>query len=292
MHTGGQGIIAAEAAPARRRRVGQINLSYSIDTRINKCDTIYSVKFEGVNTDMYRFQSRIRYSELDETGYLRLESLLDYFQDCSTFQSEDIGLGIYYLKEKHLVWVMSSWQIVVDSLPGLGEKVTVGTSPYEFKGFVGYRNFLMTDERGKWLAHANSIWSLLNTETGKPVRPSQEILEGYVMEPKLDMEYAPRRIEQPGTLEAGEEIQIKRHHLDTNYHVNNGQFVRIAIDSLGKENRIKQLRAEYKKQVMLGDILIPYIGKTQDDKYVVVLKDKEDGICCIVELQMEGEQGK
>lgn len=238
---------------------------------------------------MYCYQSRIRYSELDVTGHLRLESLLDYFQDCSTFQSEDIGLGINYLKERHMVWVMSSWQIVADRFPELGERITVGTSPYEFKGFIGYRNFLMTDENGKWLAHANSIWSLLDTETGKPVRPSREILEGYVLEPKLDMDYAPRRIDQPELLKAGEKIQIKRHHLDTNYHVNNGQFVRIAIDSLGQENRVKQLRAEYKKQVMLGDVLIPYIGKTNEDQHVVVLKDQSDGICCIVELQMERE---
>ena len=39
---------------------------------------------------MYQYQTRIRYSELDESGHLRPEALLDYFQDCSTFQSEDL----------------------------------------------------------------------------------------------------------------------------------------------------------------------------------------------------------
>ena len=38
---------------------------------------------------MYQYQTRIRYSELDESGHLKPEALLDYFQDCSTFQSED-----------------------------------------------------------------------------------------------------------------------------------------------------------------------------------------------------------
>ena len=97
---------------------------------------------------MYSYRSRIRYSELDETGHLRLESLLDYFQDCSTFHSEDIGLGVDYLREQHLVWVLSSWQIVVERYPGLGESVVIGTVPYEIKGFIGFRNFLMTDEKG------------------------------------------------------------------------------------------------------------------------------------------------
>lgn len=236
---------------------------------------------------MYSYKSRIRYSELDETGHLRLESLLDYFQDCSTFHSEDIGLGVEYLKERHLVWVMSSWQIVVERFPKLCETVTVGTAPYEFKGFVGFRNFLMTDEEGKRLACANTIWSLLDTETGKPARPSEEMLKGYVLEPKLDMDYAPRRIQVPEEMEKRDAVQIRIHHLDTNHHVNNGQFVRIAMDALAENCQIRQLRAEYKKQVMLGDVIIPYTRRMEDGKYVIVLKDEEDNICCIVELQEE-----
>ena len=42
---------------------------------------------------MYTFDSRIRYSETDETGALSLLGVINYMQDCSTFQSEDIGLG-------------------------------------------------------------------------------------------------------------------------------------------------------------------------------------------------------
>ena len=233
---------------------------------------------------MYSFNSRIRYSEMDETGRLRLESLLDYFQDCSTFHSEDIGLGVDYLKERHLVWVMSSWQIVAQRYPKLGEMVSVGTAPYDFKGFIGYRNFLMTDREGKRLACANTIWSLLDTETGRPVKPPKGMMEGYGLEPKLDMDYAPRRIGLPEDLAEGEPVQIKEHHLDTNHHVNNGQFVRIAIDSLGRKCEVKQLRAEYKKQVMLGDVLVPYTAFLENGKYVTALKDKEGALCCIVEL--------
>ncbi|MCI8938030.1 MAG: acyl-[acyl-carrier-protein] thioesterase [Lachnospiraceae bacterium] len=236
---------------------------------------------------MYSYKSRIRYSELDETGRLRLESLLDYFQDCSTFHSEDIGLGVDYLRERNMVWVMSSWQIVAERFPKLGEMVTVGTAPYEFKGFVGFRNFLMTDEGGARLACANTIWSLLDTRTGKPVRPTEEMMKGYTLEPRLDMDYAPRRIQVPKEMERQDDVQIRTHHLDTNHHVNNGQFVRIALDSLQKSCRVRQLRAEYKKQVMLGDVLTPYTKETEDGSYVIVLKDAEENVCCTVELQEE-----
>ena len=42
--------------------------------------------------DMYTFDSRVRYSEVGVDGNLTIEALIDYFQDCTTFNSEDIGL--------------------------------------------------------------------------------------------------------------------------------------------------------------------------------------------------------
>ena len=92
---------------------------------------------------MYTFDSRIRYSEVDSEGRLTMSSLINYFQDCSTFHSEDLGLGVEYLKGQHLVWVLCYWQITVNRYPGLGERVTIGTFPYDMKGFLGYRNFAM-----------------------------------------------------------------------------------------------------------------------------------------------------
>ncbi|MBQ8878010.1 MAG: acyl-[Lachnospiraceae bacterium] len=234
---------------------------------------------------MYSYQNRIRYSELDTEGYLKIESLLNYFQDCTTFHSEDIGRGVDYLKEKHTVWVLGSWQIVVDRYPKLGERVTVATAPYDFKGFMGYRNFLLTDESGQRLACANTLWTLIDTDSGRPVRPTEEMIAPYILEEKLDMEYAPRKIIVPGEPVKGESVIIRPHHLDTNHHVNNGQYVRIALDSLNKDCRIRQLRAEYKKQSYLNDVLTPYVSVSEDGIYVVVLKDEQDATVCVVEIQ-------
>ena len=43
-------------------------------------------------------------------------------------------MGIDYLAEKHRAWLLSSWQIVVDRYPKLGERIVVSTWPYDFKG--------------------------------------------------------------------------------------------------------------------------------------------------------------
>ena len=128
---------------------------------------------------MYTYKSRVRYSEIGVNGNLTLESLVDYFQDCSTFHSEDIGLGIEYLQERHMVWLMSSWQIVIERYPRLCENIIIGTAPYEFRGFIGCRNFWMETSEGERLAYANSIWSLMDTEKMTPAKPPADMLEGY-----------------------------------------------------------------------------------------------------------------
>ena len=223
---------------------------------------------------MYAFDSRIRYSETDSEGRLTLNALLNYFQDCSTFHSEDVGLGIGYMKEIGQVWVLSAWQIVVNRYPQLGEKVRIVTLPYELKAFLGYRNFAMLYEKGEYIAKANSLWSLLDVTTGKPVIVNEAMRKGYVADEKLDMDYAPRKITVPEGGQLLESIVVKKHHLDTNHHVNNGQYVNIAMEYLPDDFVIRQMRAEYKKQAFLEDVLHPYVVQTENG-YIICLQDEE-----------------
>lgn len=232
---------------------------------------------------MYTFESRIRYSETDSEGKLTMASLINYFQDCSTFHSEDLNLGVEYLKRERLVWVLSSWQIVVNRYPFLGEKVIIGTQPYEVKGFLGYRNFALMDGKGGMLAVANSLWSLLHTDTGRPATVTQAMTEGYELAEKLDMDYAPRKIAIPGDGVEGEPVVVRKHHLDTNHHVNNQQFIHIAMDYLPEGLAVGQVRAEYKKQAFLDNVLIPYISG-RDKVYTIALRDEDAKPYAVVEV--------
>ena len=232
---------------------------------------------------MYTFESRIRYSETDSEGKLTMASLINYFQDCSTFQSEDLGLGLNYLRERHMVWVLSSWQMVAKRYPALCEKVTIATLPYDMKGFLGSRNFAMLDEKGEYVAKANSLWSLLDTETGKPTAIPTEMKDGYRLEERLEMEYAPRKIALPADLAVREAVVVRKHHLDTNYHVNNQQFIDIAMDYLPENRGVRQIRAEYKKQAFLDDVLIPCVAQ-EENRFVIALRDEAGKPYVVVEF--------
>ncbi|MDO4294278.1 MAG: thioesterase [Eubacteriales bacterium] len=232
---------------------------------------------------MYTFDSRVRYSETDERGLLSIGGIVDYFQDVSTFQSEELGVGIEYLKELDMLWVMSAWQIVIHRYPALGERITAGTFPYEFKGFMGMRNFFLDTDKGERLVEANSVWSLMNLKKGKPERLTPLMQERYVLEERLPMDYAPRKIAVP---EGGERLgrfQVERQHLDGNHHVNNGQYIHMAMGYLPEDFVIGQMRAEYKKSAYLHDWIVPELVQDKD-RATVSLCDGADYPYAVVEF--------
>lgn len=156
---------------------------------------------QRIEDNSYEFEGRVRYSEIDHRGTMTLPALINYFQDCSTFHSEMVGLGMEHLRQEKKAWVLSYWQILVERYPKLCEKITVGTFATEFKGLFGNRNFYMKDGEGRLAARANSIWVFMDLEKGRPCRPAKENIAPYGVHEPMDMPYEGRKIAVPDELD-------------------------------------------------------------------------------------------
>lgn len=235
---------------------------------------------------MYSYDTRVSFSKVDAEEDLTINSIIDYFQDASTFHSEDIGLGYSYLKPRNLIWVLNTWQIDVIRMPKYLERLKVCTIPYKFRGFLGYRNFYLENEAGEILVKANSMWSLLDVNTIKPVRPDAEMLNGYGETEPLDMDYCNGKLRLPENVEEHKPITVERHFLDPNHHMNNGQYINIARGCIPDSGKIRRLRAEYRNQAFLGDIIYPVSGENEPGKYTVSLNDAEGRPYSVVEFTL------
>ena len=230
---------------------------------------------------MYTFDSRIRYSETDENKRLTLISLIDYFQDCSTFQSEDLGVGLSYTDALGAAWILNFWQIDIERLPMLGERVVTGTQPYAFKGFIGLRNFMMRTAEGEMLARAASVWSLMDLKNLRPVRPTDRMIEQYAVADPFDMEYEPRKIPLPETdcpdLIRLAPVRVQPEHLDTSHHVNNARYAAFTVtaaEEAGISVPMDRYCIEYKKQARLDDVIWPVVRKDADGTVTAALMDE------------------
>jgi medium-chain acyl-[acyl-carrier-protein] hydrolase len=224
---------------------------------------------------MYSFTSRVRYSEVDINRRLDLSGIINYFQDCTTFQSEDLHVGIDYMNEMNCAWMLSSWQIIVDRNPVFGESITTSTWAYDFDSMFGYRNFTITDESNAICAYANSIWILVDTNTGHPIKLNETNTSAYPLQDRIDMDYAPRKIKIPSTLQEGKPISVVNSFLDTNNHVNNGQYIKMAEEFLPEDFVIHEMRADYRISALLGDTIIPKYRLS--DKECIVTLCRTDG---------------
>ncbi len=235
---------------------------------------------------MYEYDIRVGYSMSDSKGRMTVPAIIDSFQDCSCFHSDDLGVGFSYLRPKDLVWVINYWELDILRFPLYGERLTVGTYPYELKSFFGYRNFYLKSDN-EYIIKANSLWTLMDWTHMRPAKVTPEMTDAYESAEKLDMNYGSRKIALPSDeavdITHAEPIEIGLQHLDSNGHVNNGQYIRLAFGTLTDIGNISRMRVEYRKQAHAGDIIHPVIYRS-NNICTISLNSDDDTAYCVTEL--------
>ena len=232
---------------------------------------------------MYKMDVRVRYSECGTDNKMRISAIINYFQDCTTQNSEEIGVGHDYLVEKNRAWILNSWQVEIARRPKVGESIEVGTWATGFKGVFGPRDFYMTTSEGEELARAHSLWVYIDTETGRPIKPTEEEIAVYEVGEPILMEEVSRKIKVPEGAIKVDTFPVHKYHIDTNAHVNNSKYIELACEALPEEFEVQKLRVEYKKAAVLGD-RIELRRVTEDERIVVELCDEHGNTYAIVEF--------
>ena len=232
---------------------------------------------------MYKMKSSIRFSECDATEKVRLSSIINYFQDCTSEDSNKLGAGAEQLRKKHRAWVLNAWQVEINRFPKITEEIEVATWASGFQGVIGPRNFTMKTKDDEMLAYANSLWVYIDTETGRPVKIDEEEKALYDVAPALEMEKVSRKISCPETALVVDTFSVRKYHIDTNNHVNNSQYVQMACEVLPDTYCVKKLRVEYKKPAVYGDKIV-LKQAVEDGRIVVELCDTEENLYAIVEF--------
>lgn len=218
--------------------------------------------------------------------HLPLAGIIDYFQDCSEFQSESLGASAGKGINARFAWVLASWQIIIDRFPQRSEQIEAFTAPHSMKSFEAERNFLIKDQEGNVIVSANSVWIYYDLEKKRPTRITPEA-SIYTIEEPWPMEYAPRRISTKDLKEGewhtlGME-NVRRSRLDLNQHMNNAQYASIACDYLPEDFTYHQVRIEYKKPALLGDDIIIEEQALDGARYIR-LCDTDENIYSLLEF--------
>lgn len=222
---------------------------------------------------MFTFNSKVRYSECDAEGLLTIPALINYLQDCSTFHTESIGFGLEHCASLGFAWFIAAWQIRIGRLPRFTEEIRVSTWPFAKNPNLANRHFLVETTAGEHLVLADSLWFPFDLDKGRPVRIPESEKSYLSDESPLTLPPTRRKIKLAGEGMPKTPIVVAEHHLDSNHHVNNGQYVSMAdsvIRAYDEEFCAGSLQVQYKLAARLGDVIVPSLY-VEDDGYAVDL---------------------
>ena len=232
---------------------------------------------------MYSLIYKVTTSTCDSEGKLKLYSALQMMQDCSEMWIDSEPQVKDNFARENMAQLLASRQVEIVRVPDFKEELTVTTSVYGMKPMFGFRNTFIYDAEGKPCYRTWSMGAFVDKANGKLKRVDDTVAGSLLIEPQLEMNYKDRRIILPKTEgEVLEPVKVMRADIDYNKHLNNANYVRMAMELLPEDFEIKGLRVEYRVAAKLGDMLVPTIYK-HDGVIIVSLSIGED-VSTIIEF--------
>ena len=207
---------------------------------------------------MYSLKYKVTTSCCDSEGRLKLYSALQMMQDCSEMWIDSVPVVKRYFAEQNMAQLLATRQVEVVRVPEYKEELTVTTSVYEVKPMFGFRNTFIYDADGNPCYKTWSMGAFVDKAAGKLKRVDDATIQSMKLDPQLEMNYKDRRIILPK--EGGEvlePVRVLRADIDYNRHMNNANYVRVAMELLPVGFEVRGLRVEYRVAAKLGDVLVP-----------------------------------
>jgi acyl-ACP thioesterase len=221
---------------------------------------------------MYSLKYKVTTSTCDSDGRLKLYSALQMMQDCSEMWIDTEPGVKQFFTEQNMAQLLASRQVEVVRVPDFKEELTVTTSVYGMKPMFGFRNTFIYDAEGKPCYRTWSMGAFVDKSNGKLKRVDDATMASMTLEPQLEMNYGDRRIAVPK--EGGQSllpIPVMKADIDYNRHVNNANYIRMAMEFLPEGFQIAGLRVEYRVAAKLGDTLLPTLYRLTEDTILVTL---------------------
>lgn len=228
---------------------------------------------------MYTWDTRVLYSQLAPSGRLSLTALLDLFQDVATLHAEDAGDGLDQRTASHTAWLLSRWRVRLGELPRSGQHIRVTTQAYECRMALNRRCFSLLNGDGEALALGDSLWTLVNTDTGAPMAAASVVAPYLEPGKGPDMSPLPRRLQLPAVHTMAAPFPVTGDLLDTNQHVNNVRSVALALRYVPEDFTFSALAVDYSRPLLPGQMVTPLLAHTDRGFHVSLAVDGQLCVC-------------
>jgi acyl-ACP thioesterase len=201
--------------------------------------------------------TKVRAFDVDANDRLKVNTILNYFQDAASNDAERLGFGYSVFVPIGLVWVLSWAKYEFFQYPKFGEEVKIQTwGKKQFK-LYSIRDYLMRNIEDKIICKGTSAWLLLDSKSLRPKILSQLFPEMKMHDSENALTDLPQKIVSSAQPELIYTTQIRYSDIDLNQHANNASYIKFMVDcydkDFHKENTIKSLVVSFNSESKYGD---------------------------------------
>lgn len=242
-----------------------------------------------ISSDMsvFEFRTRVSYDDIDENMCLTLRGAMGLMQEAAIIHSDMVGYSIYDTPRTHVLWMLIHWRIRLTGKAMWNEELTVKTWPRTFERATSERDFEIVDAGGKQIAIGESLWVLVNADTGRITRITPEISKAYDL---TDHKVFDDELRDPaqgeGTITYA--CNVLRRDIDTNHHVNNRVYLDYAMEALPEDmelGALHEISVRYRRQLFLGQPVDCFYRKDGDCHIVDICSEDGKVLNCTVMMQ-------
>ncbi len=219
---------------------------------------------------------QVRHTEIGPDGLLSVKSFFDYMQLAAGNHADHLGVGIFHLHEKNMLWVLSRIRLLIQRSPGLGETVRIKTYPSGFQRLFATRQFELTTPGGEQLATASSFWLTLNAATFRPQNPAVVHGNSLPLNEK-EARFFPELEKIPVTEpEYPLELTVRPSQMDVNQHLNNSFYASMTEDWINSRLaalvRIREIQINFNVDLKRNESVL-YGGQINGHSFLVEGRD-------------------
>lgn len=155
-------------------------------------------------------------------------------QEVSEFHSKATGIGYEDMLKQNRIWIISRAYYIIYRRPAAFEKVMLSTWSRGNDGLFAFRDYRMKDAAGETLLAGTTYWPMIDFASRRPIRLKEALADYEYHQEEATNHSVLDRLRMPDmSVPDGRHEQLATFSLiDHAQHVNNSEYVRLAIDSL------------------------------------------------------------
>ncbi|WP_296558618.1 acyl-ACP thioesterase domain-containing protein [uncultured Acetobacterium sp.] len=236
---------------------------------------------------VYQEKKRVACYESDSTEKMLPTTAMNYFQEASTNQGNQLGLGGDYLKANNLAWFLVKYVIRFNDYPRYQDEVTITTRATGMDKFCATRRFTIEDASGAERVIADTQWLLINRDTEKMERIDEHPeMDAYQCFEKGEPIF--KKIAKINQIDLEKSFSVRFLDIDFNKHVNHVKYLAWAIEVLPlevvKTKQLSEAKMVYKAQCFYGDQIRALGEQLEENHYRIEIVNQDNTVLCQLEL--------